>query len=63
MEKTLSTPMDKILERCIREIRNSTNLDMLRVAKRYADLYSPNVSDEDWRRIQVAYKRKKELFS
>lgn len=36
---------------------------MLRVAKRYADLYSGNVSDEDWKRVQVAYKRKKELFS
>lgn len=55
--------MDKILERCIREIRNSTNLDMLRVAKKYANLYSPNVSDEDRKRIQAAYKRKKELFS
>jgi hypothetical protein len=51
--------IDYTLERCIREIRNSTNLDMLRVAKRYADLYSHKVSDEDWGRIQVAYKRKK----
>lgn len=52
--------IDYTLERCIREIRNSTNLDMLRVAKKYADLYTHKVSDEDWRRVQVAYKRKKE---
>jgi hypothetical protein len=55
--------MDYILERCIREIRNSKNADMLRVAKRYTDLYERVLGgfpEPMKHRVETAYKRKKE---